>query len=108
MNNNNFDKPLNVWTEEEVEVPTFKPVLNEKENRIEIVQSTTKLKQSTIYVDSKPSTIVCKEHTYFCKDKGKSLFKCKNCTWHRIALPVTFKFDSDTGILTRRLTGERV
>ena len=103
-----FDKPLNVWTEEEVEVPTFKPEYNEKEKRLEVKQSTTKIKQRTMYVDSRPSTVVCSQHIYFPKDKGKSLFKCKNCAWHRIALPISFKFDPETGILTRRKTGERV
>lgn len=103
-----FDKPLGVWIDEEVNVRTFEPEVDEKNKTVKIVAKDKKYHQKTIYVDSKPSTIVCKEHIYFCADKGKYLFKCRHCAWHRVALPVTFKFDPETGILTRRLTGERV
>jgi len=104
---NNFPHPLNTWIDEEVEVPVMTPKVNEKESRVEFTQEMKKVAQKTMYVDSKQTRIVCGSHTYACIDKGSYLFKCKKCDWHKIAFPVTFKFDQETGILTYRHTGIR-
>ena len=103
-----FPHPLNTFIEEEVEVATMVPRVNEKEKRVEFVKGVKKVKQKTYYADSKPVKIVCSDHRFVCLDKGKYLFKCKKCTWHKIAYPVTFKFDEKTGILTYRRTGIKV
>lgn len=109
MTNQPFDKPLNQWIEDEVDVPTFEPQVNEAEGRVEFTQTTKKVKRRTMYSDAKPTRIVCSKHEYYCADKGKYLFKCRNagCQWHRIAPPISFKFDPETGILTHRHTGVR-
>ena len=102
-----FPHPLNTFIEEEVDMPTFTPGVDEKNNRVEFKQEMKKVKQRTIYVDSKPTRLVCSAHIYACINKGKYHFKCTKCDWHRIALPITFKFDPETGILTYRESGIR-
>ncbi len=103
-----FDKPLNTWIEEEVDMPVFTPKVNEAAGRVEFTQETKRVKQRTIYSDSKPTRVVCGAHEYACLDKGKYLFKCKKCDWHKFAYPVTYKFDPTTGIITYRSSGIRV
>lgn len=103
-----FDKPTNQWIEEDVDVKVMTPVFNEKTKVVELKEEVKTFKQKTFYADSPQTKIVCNDHRYVCLDKGKYLFKCKKCTWNRIAPPVSFKFDQETGILTRRRTGEQV
>ena len=105
-----FDKPTNTWLEEEVEVTTYEPEFDKETESVKIVQKKLKVPQRTYYADSKPQKLVCANHVYACINKGKYMFRCKNrgCSWHRIAPPVSFRFDPQTGILTRRDTGERV
>lgn len=95
----------NEFIEEEVDVPSFEPVVNEKKKRVEFRRTTVKATRKTMFVDSKPRRVICKDHKYFPIDKGKYTFKCMNCDWHRIAPPITFKFDQKTGKLTYRETG---
>lgn len=103
-----FDKPLDTWIEEDVDVHTFEPEVDEDNNRVKFKSVTKKIKQRTFYSEGSTSTVVCTDHRYFPLDKGKYLFKCRHCSWRRIAPPVSFKYDPETGILTRRHTGERV
>lgn len=98
----------NEWLEEEIEIPAFEPVVDEVNNRVEIKQTTKKATRRTMYVDSKPTRVICNNHKYICLDKGKYLFRCTKCSWHKIALPISFKFDPETGILTSRTTGIQV
>lgn len=99
--------PLNTWIQEEIDVPSFDPVVNEKEKRVEFNQTTKKATQKTYYAHSTPRRVVCSNHVYTCLDKPKYLFKCTKCDWHKILYPVTYKFDPETGIVTHRETGER-
>lgn len=106
---NDFPHPLNTVIEEEIEIPSFEPTVNEKKSRVEFKETTQKATRKTIYIDqSNPTKVICNKHKYACINKGKSIFKCTKCDWHRIALPVTFKFDEKTGILTYRKTGIRI
>ena len=98
--NDKFDKPLNKWIEEEVEVDTIKPVVNEAKNRIELKRVKQKATQRTLYSNKPTRRVVCTKHVYACVNKGKYIFKCKKCDWYRIAPPITFKFDQNTGILS--------
>jgi len=102
-----FDKPVNQWIEEDINVDVMTPVVDEK-GKIKIEKQTQTFKQKTFYAQSTPNRVVCNEHIYFCQDKGKYLFRCTKCDWNRVAPPITFKFDESTGILTRRLSGVRV
>lgn len=105
-----FDKPLDTWVEEEVEIPAFEPVVDEKNNRVEFKRTTKKAIQKTFYSEGTTSKLVCApgQHHYFPLDKGKYLFGCTKCTWKRFAYPTSYKFDPETGQLTHRITGEPV
>ena len=103
-----FPGKTNEWIEEEIDVPVMKPRVNERKKRVEFVPTTEKATKKTFYADSPLKRIVCNKHVYRCIDKGKYVFKCKNCDWHRVAYPVTHKFNPKTGILSNRKTGDRV
>lgn len=107
MSQDKFNKPLNQWIEEEVEMPVFTPEVNEDEGRVEFTQTTKKVKQKTFYSDSPPRRVVCANHEYICLSKPKSLFKCTKCDWNRIALPVTYRYNPETKELIHRETGEK-
>lgn len=102
-----FPKETNKWIEEDIEVPTISPV-EDKDGNIHFEKTTKVMKQRTFYADSKPTRMVCANHEYLPMDKGRYLFKCVHCDWHRIAPPVTFRYDAQTRILSYRKTGIRV
>lgn len=103
-----FDKPTNTWIEEEIEMPVMVPHVNEKEKRVEIVQEMKKVKQRTFYADSPQKRVVCNNHHYLCINPGRYVYKCSRCDWHRIAFPISYKFDPTAGTLTHRKTGQVV
>lgn len=103
-----FDKPLNEWIEEDVDVKVMSPIYNPQTKRVEIKEDVKRVKQKTFYSDSPASRVVCNNHFYLPFDMGKYMFKCRKCDWHRIAPPVTFQYLPDTGELIRRSSGERV
>ena len=103
-----FPGKTNEWIEEEIDVPVMKPHVNERKKRVEFVPTTEKATKKTFYADSPLRKVVGKKHVYRCIDKGKYIFKCKNCNWHKVAYPITYKFNPKTGILSNRKTGDRV
>lgn len=103
-----FDKPLNEWIEEDVDVKVMSPTYNPQTKRVELKEDIKRVKQKTYYSDSPASRVVCNNHHYQMINPGKYMFKCTNCDWHRIAPPVTFRFIPETGELLRRKTGQRV
>ena len=104
-----FDKPLDTWIEEEVDIPSFEPIVNEKENRVEFKRTTKKTLQKTFYSEGRSIRAVCADHHYLpVGSKGNYIFACTKCDWNRVAPPVSFKYDQETGKLTRRHTGEQV
>lgn len=108
---NEFNKPLNQWVEDEIEVPSYEPKLNKKEKRIEFTKTTKKVTRKTMYVNSIPRKFSCADgHKYFCLDKKKYIFKCINrgCDWHIVARPIDYKYDQKTKDLFNRHTGEQV
>lgn len=106
MSENNFPHPLNTWIEEEVDVPTFTPEVNEKEGRVEFTQTTKKAKQKTYYSNSKPRKVMCSNHEYVPEGKlGHYKFRCIHCDWTRIALPVSYRYDKEKKKLFHRETG---
>ena len=102
----------NEWIEEDVEVEVVRPELSEVDGKKKLSYKREKIlaTQKTYYAKSKPRKITCAQnaHTYACVDKGKYTFKCIDCSWHRVAPPITFKFNPSTGHLTYRKTGIRV
>lgn len=103
-----FDKPLNEWVEEDVEIPVYTPVVNEELGRVEITQGTKKVKQKTMYIPDTSRKTICKDHEYISVDIHKYLFKCIHCDWCRIAPPVTFKYDPSDKSLRYRKSGQKV
>lgn len=100
-----FDKPLDEWIEEEIEVPTIEPVLNKSGKVVKLKKTIRKATQKTFYSRGKSRKVLCGDHEYYSLDKGKYLFRCKHCDWRMIAPPINFKFDEKTGKLTHRETG---
>ena len=105
-----FDKPLNEFIEEEIEIPAFEPVVNEKMKRVEFRQTTKKATRKTFYAKSTPRKLMCApgEHFFYPKDKKKSLFACNKCGFHKIAYPVTYKYYPETGQLVHKITKRSV
>ena len=106
----NFNKPLNKWVEEEVEVPSFEPVVNEKMKRVEFKQTTRKATRKTMYAHSEPRKLMCSQgkHFFYPKDKKKSLFACNSCGLHKVAYPVTYRYNAETGKLIHKITKRSV
>jgi len=102
-----FNKPTNEWIEEDVDIKVMTPTFDPETNTVKLKEEIKKVKQKTYYAQSTPSTVICAEHVYRCENKGRYLFKCTKCAWHRIAYPVSYRFDPETGILTNRKTGVR-
>lgn len=105
-----FDKPVNEWIEEEVDVPVFKPRVNEKLKRVEFVQGTEKATKRTYYAKSDPRKVVCApgQHFFYPENRKKSIFACNRCNYHKIAYPVTYKYNSETGQLIHKITQKEV
>jgi beta-N-acetylglucosaminidase len=105
-----FDKPLNEWVEEDVEVPVLTPEFDEKKKTVKIKRENQIFKQKTFYSNAPQRKVICAQgtHKFACTNKGKYIFKCVKCDFHKIAYPVTFKFDPKTGILSYRKTGIRL
>jgi hypothetical protein len=102
----NFDKPLDTWIEESVEVPTFTPHVNEAESRVEITQGKKTVKQRTIYTKGVERKVICSNHHYVSLDRGRYLFRCTKCDWSRVAYPHTYRFENNK--LINRKTGEHI
>ena len=81
-----FPKPLNTFIEEEIEIPSFEPRVNEKEKRVEFIQTIKKATRKTYYSNSPSKKMICAggTHVFRCLDKGKYIFKCRNCDFHKI------------------------
>lgn len=101
-----FNKPLNEWIEEEVEVPSFEPIVNEKMKRVEFKQTTRKATKKTFYAKSEPRKLLCSsgEHFFYPKDRKKSIFACNRCGFHKVAYPVTYKYNQDSGQLQHKVS----
>ena len=103
-----FNKPTNKWIEEEIELPVVAPVVNKRTNKIEIKETTQKVKQRTFYADTRPRKVICGNHHFVCINKGKYIFKCTKCDFHKIAYPVTYRFNQEDGTLIHRINGTKV
>lgn len=99
---------LNEWVEEEIDIPSFKPELDEVNKRVKLVKTTEKATQRTFYSNSPSRKMVCDSHKYKLLDKHKYIFKCVNCDWHYRANPANVDFDPATGRLFFRDSGDDV
>jgi hypothetical protein len=98
-----FPHKLNEFITEEVEIPATLPVYDDKTKKVSFQEVTQKAVQKTFYAHSVPRQAICTDHVFDCLDKGRYLFRCQKCTWTQIAPPRSFRFDPQTGKLTRRL-----
>jgi chromatin remodeling complex protein RSC6 len=103
---NKYPFKTNEFIEEEVEVPTFTPVFDEKNNRVNFESTTKKVTQKTMYIDVEPKTLVCSDHQYIPHRPNKYLFKCEKCTWQMKVNPTLVKYDPKLKKFIVRETGE--
>ena len=108
MSDKKFPHPLNTFIEEEVQIPVMKPHVNEGKKRVEFTQEMTTATRKTMYSNNKPRVVICKDHHFVGVDSKKCIFKCTKCNYHKIAYPVTYRFNKQTGKLIHRVTGNTV
>lgn len=108
MKDDNFDKPLGEWIEEEHEVPIMEGKF-ENGKLVGVQQGTTTRKVKTMYSKVTPQKFSCKDGTHLWRmlDKGRGVAKCQNCTKHRF-LRAPFDFIDKEGALRNRDTGELI
>ena len=98
-------RKLNEWTTEEVEIPVFKPELDEKNKRISIKATVEKVTQKVYYSNSVPRNVICSDHFYLPLNPGKYIFKCRKCDYHYKGNTLTHKYNPTTGKICFRATG---
>lgn len=103
-----FDKPLNTWIEEDVEIKVMTPQFDIKTGSTKLKEETKKVKQKTFYSNNPTNLVICNKHHYVLQDKKKYIFKCTKCGWHKVAYPVTYNYNPETGELIHRETGQIV
>jgi len=77
-----FDKPLNTWIEEEIEIPSMEPIIDKRGNVAGVKQRTTKATRKTHYSKlSDPQKMSCfeKDHSWYIPDPHIHIAHCKNC-----------------------------
>lgn len=103
-----FDKQLDTWIDEEVEIPSFEPVVNEQSKRVEFKQTVRKATRKTFYTKPSQRKLICNDHFFYPVDKKKCVFRCNKCGFNKIAYPVTYKYSPEDGKLTHRETRNQV
>jgi hypothetical protein len=103
-----FNKPLNQFIEEEVEITTMTPVVDQESSRVTFKMGKEKALQKTYYASSTPKMIICKDHSYKPLDPKRYIFKCEKCDWHYKAMPVTHKYHPEDNTLRLRSNGQKV
>lgn len=107
MTEQKFDKPLNEWTTEDVEVPIIQ-VKTDDDGKIVGVEKKTETRQvKTMYSEVKPQKFECAKgsHDWFMSDRHKHIASCRNCPKNRFLRAVyeTIKngkiVDRDSGIV---------
>jgi hypothetical protein len=103
-----FDKPLDEWVEEEIEIPVIEPVLNKKMEVVGLKHSKRKASQRTIYTQSKEERISCSkgQHNWHIPDKHDHVAHCYNCTKKRMIRAVYERVTG--GKILDRSTGDLI
>lgn len=99
-------KKLNEWTTEEVEIPVFKPEVDEENKRVTITATREKVTQKVYYANSTPRRVICSDHFYLPLNPKKYIFKCRKCDYHFKGNTLTHKYNSETGKICFRATGQ--
>lgn len=81
-----FDKPLNEWVQEEIEIATIEPVLNEKHEVVGLKHGKRKAYEKTMYVNAPETSVDCGKgsHMWHIPDKHKHVAFCKKCPKRRL------------------------
>lgn len=105
MRSEDFDKPLDKWIDETVNVRTLVPVMDEKNKRVKLEYQDVPTKQRTMYVNPPSRKVMCAagEHEFYCADKHKYIFACNRCSFKRQVFPTTYEFKD--GNLIHKITG---
>lgn len=100
------DIPLNTFIEEDVPVQKIKFDSDTKK----ISRVTELEKKKVMYIEAPYKKMRCQPGTHIFKvlDTHKYLFGCVNCKYKTKVNPVYFSFDSKTGYLTSKTSGNRV
>lgn len=98
--------PLNTFIEEDIPVQKIKFDIETKK----ITRVTELEKQRTMYIEAPFKKLRCQpgQHVFRVLDNHKYLFGCKSCKYKVRVNPAYFSFDSKTGYLTSKTSGERV
>lgn len=102
-----FNKPLNEWLEEDVEVPVFEAKFDKKGNIEGIEKGTATRHIKTMYTRSDPVKMCCADrtHQWFMSDKRRHIASCRKCTKSRFLRAIYEHIDLDEHIRDR-ITGE--
>lgn len=86
MPNEEFPHKLDEWIDEEVEVATLEPVLNEKQEVVGIKHGKRKAHQKTMYTRAPEVSVDCGKgsHDWYIPDKHVHVAFCKKCPKRRI------------------------
>jgi hypothetical protein len=96
---------LNEWSEEDGEIPTVNPVVDEKNKRVSYEMGTQKVKQKVYYANSTPRMVICNNHFMIPLEPKRYIFKCRKCDYHFQGSTITHRYDPTTGkILFRNST----
>ena len=99
-----FDKPLNTFIEEEIEVDVVRPMIDpQNPEKKTFVRRKEKFLQKTMYLDVKPQQIMCpdQDHT-FLPTQTPNHFACTKCKFTAIAHPHHAKYNPETMKLENR------
>jgi hypothetical protein len=89
-----FDKPLDTWISEKVDVTVTKPVIDEN-NKVSFQEFTEQLTQKTMYSRGIKKKLSCKEEDHYWELDNPNTydFKCRYCMKHKFAYPVTYRYE---------------
>lgn len=103
-----FDKPLGEWIEEEVEMSSYAPILNRKQEVVGLKQVKKKVPLKTMYTQmSDAQKIDCGKgnHQWFIPDRNVHIAHCPNCKKKRMIRAVYDRiedgkiYNQDSGLL---------
>ena len=99
-----FDKPLNQFIEEEVEVDVVRPLIDENNPEHKtFVRRKEKFTQKTMYLDIKPKQIMCPEGEHdFVPTLVPNRFACEKCKFNVVAYPHKARYNPQTKKLEPR------
>lgn len=82
---------LDEWQEETIEIDVNVPKFDPKTNQVIGYEKQSMPVVEKVYrSEASPQQVICGNHYYECVDKHKYIFKCKNCSYSRVAFPCSY------------------